>query len=100
MSHTNRLLRRAEAAIAYRDLKQRAAKYGMSLTKYSDSRYQLLHVQRRWLMDIYPAARSAYWVPCTCRSPGDEWPVLHTRNWSLTGAVETAIEWARKETGS
>ncbi len=97
MSHTNRLLRRAEAAVAYRDLKRQAAGHGMTLTKLSASHYQLLHIQRRWLMDIHPAAQSAYWVPRTCRPPGNEWPVLHTCNWSLAGAVEAAIQWGKQE---
>lgn len=100
MSHTNRLLRRAQAAVSYRDLKRLAAIYGITLTKVSNSHYQLLHVQRQWLMNVFPAPQSAYWVPRTCLPPGNEWPVLHTHNWTLASAVEAAIRWSRKGAGS
>ena len=101
MSHTNRLLRRAAAATAYRDMKRLAAEHGMTLTKYSDSHYQLLHVKRRWMMSVYPAAQSAYWVPCASQAPGNanEWPVLAGRNWTLATAVEAAIQWEAKAEG-
>jgi hypothetical protein len=82
---------RAQQSMAtFESAEQLAAANGMILTNPSDGCYQLRHIVRRWIINLYP--RTTGFTPRAYHDPHKPGPFLRLpKNWTLLDAVKAAI---------
>lgn len=80
-------MRRADATRDFEQARQVAEENGLLLVRHSESHYQLSHVRKGWLTNIYPGNRRLY------GDPNRTGPFLHVHHdWTLLDVVRAAVK--------